>query len=56
MFLTALSFLATTPGAWQEGQRMPSPSITGQFLLKDSVFLGASLLTAAESLRAARRR
>jgi uncharacterized membrane protein YkgB len=56
MFLTTLSFLATTPQARQEGQRMWTPSITGQFLLKDGVLLGASLLTAAESLRAARRR
>jgi reactive chlorine resistance protein C len=55
MFLTTLSFLATTPEARQEGQKMWTPSITGQFLLKDTVSLGASLLTAAESLRATRR-
>ncbi|MDQ3240189.1 MAG: hypothetical protein M3Q43_02120 [Actinomycetota bacterium] len=30
--------------------------MVGQFLAKDSVLLGASLLTAADSLRAARRR
>jgi reactive chlorine resistance protein C len=56
MFLTTLSFLATTPGARQEGQGMLSLSLLGQFLLKDTVLLSAALLTAAESLRAARPR
>lgn len=51
MFLTTLSFLATRPGARQEGQGMLSLSQLGQFLLKDTVLLGAALLTAAESLR-----
>lgn len=55
-FLTTLSFLATTPGVWQEGRKPPKLSMTGQFLVKDSVLLGASLLTAAESLKAATRR
>jgi uncharacterized membrane protein YkgB len=55
-FLTTLSFLATTPGAWQDGRGAPKLSLVGQFLLKDTVLLGASLLTAAESLQAARRR
>ncbi len=55
-FLTTLSFLATTPGVWQEGRKAPKLSMTGQFLVKDSVLLGASLLTAAESLKAATRR
>lgn len=53
MFLTTLSFLATTPEIRQEGQGMLSLSQLGQFLLKDTVLLGAALLTAAESLRAA---
>lgn len=54
MFLTTLSFLATTPELWQERQRgSPKLSLAGQFALKDSVLLGASLLTAADSLRAA---
>lgn len=56
MFVTTLSFLVTTPGVWQEHRGAPRLSMVGQFLAKDSVFLGASLLTAAESLRAARRR
>ncbi|MDQ3586934.1 MAG: DUF417 family protein [Actinomycetota bacterium] len=56
IFVTTLSFLATTPGVWQENHGAPKLSLVGQFLAKDSVFLGASLLTAADSLRAARRR
>jgi uncharacterized membrane protein YkgB len=55
MFTTTLSFLITTPEAWQERQKEPKLSPAGQFLVKDIVFLGASLLTAAESLRDARR-
>lgn len=56
MFLTTLSFLATTPEARQAGQGVLSLSQLGQFLLKDTVLLGAALLTAAESLRAATHR
>ncbi len=56
MFSTTLSFLLTTPGVWQEGYGRLRLSLVGHFLVKDSVFLGASLLTAAESLRDARRR
>ncbi|MFI7609212.1 YkgB family protein [Micromonospora sp. NPDC049366] len=53
MFLTTLSFLATTPEARQKGEGTLSLSQLGQFLLKDTVLLGAAVLTAAESLRAA---
>ena len=54
MFLTTLSFLAKAPGLWQEKQQgVPKLSAAGQFVVKDIVLLGASLLTAAESLRAA---
>jgi uncharacterized membrane protein YkgB len=56
MFATTLSFLATTPGAWQETRGEPKLSLTGQFLVKDVVLLGACLLTAADALRAAERR
>ena len=56
MFSTTLSFLFTMPGVWQEGYGKPWLSQPGQFLLKDGVLLGAALLTAAESLRDARRR
>jgi uncharacterized membrane protein YkgB len=51
MFLGTLSFLATTPEAWQARQEWPPQlSMLGESLLKDSVLLGASLFTAAESL------
>ena len=55
-FVTTLSFMATTPGIWQENHGAPKLSMVGQFLLKDGVLLGASLLTAAESLQAISRR
>jgi reactive chlorine resistance protein C len=54
MMLGTLSFLATTPEAWQEGQGVPQLSMLGEALLKDGVLLGAAILTAAESLQAAR--
>ncbi len=56
MFSSTLSFLFTMPGVWQEGHGAPKLSQPGQFLLKDGVLLGAALLTAADSLRDARRR
>ena len=52
MMLATLSFLATTPEAWQE-QGKPRLSVLGDALLKDTVLLGASVVTAADSLRAA---
>jgi uncharacterized membrane protein YkgB len=53
MFLTTLSFLATTPAAWAaEAGGFPVIAATGQFLLKDVVLLGAALWTAAEAWRA----
>ncbi len=54
MFLTTLSFLRTMPGVLQEDHGFPALSLEGQFLAKDGVLLGASILTAAESLRASR--
>ena len=54
MMLGTLSFLITTPEAWREGPGgIPQLSVLGENLLKDTVLLGAALLTAAESLRAA---
>lgn len=50
MFVVTLSFLFTTPGALS-----PASPFNG-FLLKDVCSLGAGLVTAAEALRAARRR
>jgi uncharacterized membrane protein YkgB len=55
MFTTTLSFLITTPEAWHQRRGEPKLSPAGQFLVKDFVFLGAALLTAAESLRDVRR-
>lgn len=54
MFLTTLTFLATTPDVWQKSYGFPFLSPAGQFLLKDLVLLGAAIWTAGESLRAAR--
>ncbi|MDG4826861.1 DUF417 family protein [Asanoa sp. WMMD1127] len=54
MMVGTLSFLVTTPEAWREGHGAPQLSVLGEALLKDSVLLGAALLMAAESLRAAR--
>ena len=55
MFVGTLSFILTTPG-WEPSLGFPALSVPGQFLLKDSVLLGASLWTAAEALQAALRR
>ena len=55
LMVSTLSFLATTPEAWREGPGgIPQLSVLGEALLKDAVLLGAALLTAAESMRAAR--
>ncbi len=54
MFLVTLSFLRTMPGVLQEDHGFPALSLEGQFLAKDGVLLGAALLLAGESLRAAR--
>lgn len=54
MFATTLSFLVTTPGVWQENHRAPKLSIVGQFLIKDTVLLGAALVTLADALEDAR--
>ena len=54
MMVSTLSFLATTPEAWREGPGgIPQLSMLGEALLKDTVLLGAALLTAADSLQAA---
>jgi len=53
LFLGTLSFLVTTPESWQEGHGVPRLSMLGENLLKDTVLLGAAILTGAESLRAA---
>jgi len=53
MFLTTLSFLATTPGSWARVDGFLVPAGAGGFLIKDLLLLGAALWTAAEALSAA---
>ncbi|MEV0719135.1 DUF417 family protein [Asanoa sp. NPDC050611] len=53
MMVGTLSFLVTTPEAWHDGHGFPQLSVLGEALLKDSVLLGAALLTAADSWSAA---
>lgn len=53
MFLTTLSFLVTTPGWEPSLGGFPAVSaMPGQFVLKDTVLLGAALWTAGEALAA----
>ncbi len=54
MFLSTLSFILSMPGVWHEEHGFPALSMEGQFLAKDGVLLGAAIVTAGESLRAAR--
>ena len=55
LMVSTLSFLVTTPEAWRDGPGgIPQLSVLGEALLKDTVLLGAALLTAAESMQAAR--
>lgn len=52
MFGTTLSFLLSTPAARTKSTKgVPILSDVGQFLLKDVVLAGASVLTLGESLR-----
>lgn len=51
MTLTTISFLLSTPGAWQPGYGFPFLSpMPGQFLIKDVLLLGAALWTGGEAL------
>jgi uncharacterized membrane protein YkgB len=54
IFLTTLSFLVTTPGAWASvpGWPIPMPGAAGAFLIKDLFLLGAAVWITGESLRA----
>lgn len=54
IFLTTVSFLFTTPGAFGVVDGLWVPSGTGSFLIKDLTLLGAALYTAAEARRALR--
>lgn len=54
IFLTTLSFLITTPGAWATipGWPIPMPGMAGSFLIKDLFLFGAAVWVAGDSLRA----
>ncbi len=54
MSFITLTFIFTTPGVWQPGYGFPFLSMTGAFLAKDLLMLGAAIWTAGEALRAAR--
>jgi reactive chlorine resistance protein C len=51
-FLLTVSFLFSTPGAFQFSHGLPLLGDAGQFLIKDLVLLGAAFWTAAEAQRA----
>ena len=54
-FVLTSSFLFSTPGAIQLGHGVEILGDAGQFLIKDLVLLGASLLATADALRAIQR-
>ncbi len=56
MFLTTLSFMATTPGVFEStGGGFPALSaLPGQFLIKDAALLGISIWLLADALSALR--
>ena len=51
-FALTVSFLLSTPGAFQFSHGFPLLGDAGQFLIKDLVLLGASIWTAAEASKA----
>jgi len=51
-FVLTVSFLFSTPGAFQVSHGVPRLGDAGQFLVKDLVLLGASVWTAAEAREA----
>lgn len=54
MFLTTMSFLATTPGSFGRVDGFLVPTGAGGFLIKDLLLLGAAMWTAGEALAATR--
>src|SRR5262245_1805287 len=55
MFLSTLSFLVTTPGAWAgEIGGFPAISVLGQFLVKDVALLATAVWSFGEAVRATR--
>ena len=57
MFLTTLSFMVTTPGAWEPslGGFPALSALPGQFLIKDLALLGISLWSFGEAWKAGER-
>jgi uncharacterized membrane protein YkgB len=57
MFLTTLSFLVTTPGAWEPslGGFPALSALPGQFLIKDLALLGTALSSLGEAWQASER-
>ena len=57
-FLVTLSFLVTTPGAFERVPDfpIPIPGMAGGFLIKDVFLLGAAVWSLGESLQASRSR
>lgn len=54
MAITTLSFLITTPEAWVSGPGVhgfPYLALPGLLVVKDSIMLGAALLTMADSAK-----
>ena len=55
MFLSTLSFLVATPGAWaDEIGGFPAISVLGQFLIKDVALFAAAVWSFGEAVRAGR--
>lgn len=53
LFISTLSFVITTPGVSEASAGgFPFLSMTGQFLIKDIVLLGVSILTLADAMKA----
>jgi reactive chlorine resistance protein C len=52
LFVVTISFLFTTPGAFDPSVSYPAPSLTTGFLFKDVALLGISVWTLADALRA----
>lgn len=57
MFVSTLSFLVTTPGAWaDEIGGFPAISVLGQFLIKDAALLAIAVWSLGEAVRATKAR
>ena len=54
LFVATISFLFTTPGAFDDSVAYPAPSMTTGFLFKDVALLGISVWTLADAMRATR--